>query len=86
MSYKIIILPPAIKFLKNIETKFASKIKERIDLLAIEPRHNGSIKLSGEKNSYRTRVGTFRIVYEIHDEKVLVMVIRINHRKDVYRS
>lgn len=85
MKYKVIILPTALKALEKIEKKFAAKIKERIDLLESDPRHNGSIKLSGEKNSYLTRVGIYRIIYEIHDEKVLVIVVNVDHRKDVYR-
>ena len=68
-----------------MDKKLASKIIERIDLLADEPRHHGSIKLSGEENAYRTRVGKYRIVYEIFDSQVLVSVINVDHRKDIYR-
>lgn len=85
MKYKISILPSALKSLKNIDQKFAKKIRERIWALADNPRHNGSLKLSGEINSYRTRVGKYRIIYEIYDEQVLIMVINIDHRKDVYK-
>jgi mRNA interferase RelE/StbE len=85
MKYEIKIKASVQKTIDKIEKKFAKKIIERIDLLADEPRHNGSIKLSGEENAYRTRVGKYRIVYEIYDSEVLVYVINVDHRKDIYR-
>ncbi len=85
MKYTVNIRPSAQKAISKIEKKIAQKIAERIDLLAIDPRHHGSIKLSGEENAYRTRVGKYRIVYEIYDSIVLVSVINVDHRKDVYR-
>lgn len=85
MKYTVSILPSALKSLKKIDQKFAKKINERICLLADDPRHNGSLKLSGETNSYRTRVGKYRIIYEIFDTQVLVMVVNIDHRKDIYK-
>lgn len=85
MKYRIEIDPSAEKSLSKIEAKFAVKIRERIRYLGEEPRQVGSIKMSGEDNVYRSRVGDYRIVYEIHDKKVLVLVINIGHRKDIYR-
>lgn len=85
MEYKVEILPQAIKSLEKIEPIFAKKIRERIRFLAIDPRHPGSIKLSGHENSYRTRVGKYRIIYKIYDAKVLVSVVNVDHRKDIYR-
>ena len=85
MKYTVIIRASAQKAIGKIEKKFAQKIIERIDLLEIDPRHAGSIKLSGEENAYRTRVGKYRIIYEIYDSEVLVLVINVDHRKDVYR-
>lgn len=84
MKYHIEIDPSAEKALRKIEAKFALKIRERIRSLADAPRHMGAIKLVGEKNTYRTRVGDYRILYEIHDSKVLVLVINIGHRREVY--
>lgn len=85
MKYKVEVLPTAMKALKNIDSRYAKKISERIDFLEINPRHQGSIKLSGFENSYRTRVGRYRIIYQIYDDKVLVVVVNIDHRKDIYR-
>lgn len=85
MRYTVQIRPSAQKTISKIEKKIAQKIIEKIDLLAANPRHHGSIKLSGEENAYRTRVGKYRIIYEIYDSQVLVSVINVDHRKDVYR-
>jgi mRNA interferase RelE/StbE len=85
MEYKVEILPKALKSLEKIDPIYAKKIRERIRFLAFEPRHDGSVKLSGEKDAYRSRVGKYRIVYKIYDHKVLVVVVNVDHRKDVYR-
>ena len=85
MKYAIQIRPSAQKAISKIEKKFAQEIIKRIDLLATDPRPHGSIKLSGEKNAYRTRVGKYRIIYEIYDSAVLISVINVDHRKDIYR-
>ncbi len=85
MKYRVEVLQPAKKSLKNIESHYVKKIIERIDLLQVNPRHPGCLKLSGKENTYRTRVGKYRILYEIYDAKVLVLVVNVDHRKDVYR-
>ena len=85
MKYTVKIRPSALKSIEKIEKRLAEKIIERIDLLAENPRHHGSLKLSGEENAYRTRVGKYRIIYEIYDTEVLVSMIAVDHRKDVYR-
>lgn len=85
MKYKVEIIPSAKKSLKNIDLQYVPKILERINLLEINPIHHGSEKLSGYENTYRTRVGKYRIVYEIHEKRVLVLVVNINPRKDIYR-
>ena len=56
-----------------------------MDALAANPRPKGVKKLSGPDDLYRIRVGDYRIVYQIHDDRLIVLVVRIGHRKDVYR-
>lgn len=85
MKYTVNIRPAAIKSISKIEKNTQKKILERIDFLEIDPRHHGNIKLSGEENAYRTRVGKYRIIYEIYDAEVLVSVINVDHRKDIYK-
>jgi mRNA interferase RelE/StbE len=86
MKYQVETAPCAEKALCKIEAKFAIKIRERIRSLGEEPRHRGAIKLSGEKNVYRIRVGDYRILYEIHDSRVLILVVNIGHRRDIYET
>lgn len=71
--------------MEKIDPQYAKKIRLKIDLLEIDPRHNGCKKMSGKENTYRTRVGKYRIIYEIYDEKVYVLVVNVDHRKDAYR-
>jgi mRNA interferase RelE/StbE len=59
-------------------------VDEQIDRLAAEPRPHRSTKLAG-RSDYRVRVGDWRVVYEVDDERRRVVVIRIAHRSDVYR-
>ncbi|MFN8483843.1 MAG: type II toxin-antitoxin system RelE/ParE family toxin [Anaerolineae bacterium] len=59
------------------------RVRTAIDLLAETPRHPGAIKLQGRQNLYRVRVGDYRVVYEIHDDILFVLVTRVRHRRDV---
>jgi mRNA interferase RelE/StbE len=79
--------PKAEKQLKKLSRHkdLLKAILIAIDQLAQNPRHEGAIKLKGHP-FYRVRIGDYRIVYEIQDEKVVIVIITIAHRKDVYRA
>jgi mRNA interferase RelE/StbE len=62
-----------------------ARLVEAADALASNPRPHGVKKLQGDENLWRIRVGAYRIVYEIHDDRLVVLVIRIGDRKDIYR-
>jgi len=66
---------------KQVQRKIAAVIMS----LSIEPRPYGSKKLTGTVSSYRVRVGDYRVIYEIYDREIVVTVIKISHRRDVYR-
>ena len=72
------------KDLKELPTQDVQRILERIDALRDEPRPQGSVKLSG-KEYYRVRQGNYRIIYEIQDAQLVVIVIKVGHRREVYR-
>jgi mRNA interferase RelE/StbE len=72
------------KDLKDIPKQDIQRILERIDSLREEPRPPGSVKLSG-KEYYRVRQGNFRIIYEIQNTQLVVIVIKVGHRREVYR-
>lgn len=84
MSYTILIERYAQKQLLKLDKKDIPTIKMSIAGLAENPRPLGYIKLKGEE-AYRIRVGNYRIIYEIDDNKIIVTVITIGHRKDVYK-
>jgi mRNA interferase RelE/StbE len=84
-SYTVIFKPSADKALRKLPVKVQRRIAAATDTLADDPRPSGCIKLEGEENLYRIRVGEYRIVYTIQDETLIVLVVRVAHRKDVYR-
>ena len=61
------------------------RIRDRIETLADNPRPPGTVKLTAEDNLYRVRVGDYRIVYRIEDKRLVVLIVRIGHRREVYR-
>jgi mRNA interferase RelE/StbE len=85
-SYSIRIKKSALKELESVATKAdRRRIVLRISSLADNPRPPGCQKLSGRER-YRVRQGKYRILYTIEDAELVVYIIRIGHRKDVYRS
>jgi mRNA interferase RelE/StbE len=84
-SYRVKFSKAADKELDALPKKLADRILEAIRELAVEPRPHGSKKLAGTTNTYRIRVGDYRVIYEVHDKEVVVLVVRISHRKDAYR-
>lgn len=86
-SYKILIKRSAAKELEAVAgKKDRARITQRILELADNPRPMGVEKLSGTSEKYRIRQGDFRILYEIQDDALIVYVVRIGDRKDVYRK
>ena len=83
-NYKILIKASAAKELEEIPKKDNSRIIDRIKSLADNPRPTGAEKLTGI-NRYRVRQGDYRILYEIYDKEIVVMVVKIGHRREVYR-
>ncbi len=83
-SYSIEIKRSAGKELAELPKQDRLRVIARIENLAHDPRPTGSEKLSGQER-YRVREGDYRILYEIHDHVLVVMVVRIGHRREVYR-
>ncbi len=84
MGYIITFSKQAAKELERIDEPYYSKIKTAINLLAEDPRPNGCKKLKG-RDGYRIRIGDYRVIYEIFDNVLVVDVIVIGHRKDIYK-
>lgn len=83
-SYSIQLTRSAAKELESVPTKDRLRIVRRIGALAGNPRPAGAEKLSGD-DKYRIRQGDYRILYEIVDEQLVVTVVRIGNRREVYR-
>ncbi|MBX7149064.1 type II toxin-antitoxin system RelE/ParE family toxin [bacterium] len=84
-KYKIEFTRSAKKELGTLPTTDIKKILKQIENLATNPRGMGCEKLAGGDGKYRVRQGNYRIVYSIQDDILTVLVIKISHRKDVYR-
>jgi mRNA interferase RelE/StbE len=83
-SYNLFIKPSAAKELEVLPTKDRRKVITKIQALAGEPRLHGCEKLSGQEQ-YRIRQGHYRVVYEIDDAAQTVLIVKVGHRRDVYR-
>ena len=83
--YRVEIARGAVKSLAGLPRKEQHRIRAAIDLLAEEPRPPNCVALAGEESVYRVRVGDYRILYEVVDARLIVHVIRIGHRRDIYR-
>jgi len=83
-SYRLLIKPSAVKEIEFLPKKVRQRVVNRIQALATGPRPAGCEKLSGE-DKYRVRQGAYRVVYSIDDEANTVLVVKVGHRKEVYR-
>lgn len=84
-SYRVEISRSATKDLRGIDRKWIPRIIEAIEALTSDPRPPGCKKLVGSDHTYRLRVGDYRVVYDIQDHTLLILIIRVRHRRDVYR-
>jgi mRNA interferase RelE/StbE len=83
-KYEISVKKSAIKELENIPKKELQKLVKNIQALSEEPRPQGSQKLS-HKEQYRIRQGDYRAIYSIDDDNLNVYIIKVGHRKEIYR-
>ena len=85
MAYQILFTPRAFRDLEALPDRDRERIARRIDGLAREPRPSGVRKLAGSDDVYRLRVGDYRVLYTIEDRVVTVSIVRVGHRRDIYR-
>ena len=86
LRYRIKVKKSAAKALKKIPKTDRKRIIEKIDDLAENPDGPDTIKMKGDNPFHRVRVGDYRIVYEIQDDVLLILIFKIGHRKDIYRN
>jgi mRNA interferase RelE/StbE len=82
--YEVLLSKAARKYLAVLPEFVHNKIMEELSSLSMLPRPAGCKKLRGYKHSYRIRVGDYRIIYEIEDKALRILVIAIGHRKNIY--
>ncbi|MDE0830157.1 MAG: type II toxin-antitoxin system RelE/ParE family toxin [Vicinamibacterales bacterium] len=83
--YSVQITRTAERALKKLPQNDRHRVARTVAMLAIDPRPRGARKLSGHDDVFRVRTGRYRLLYSIEDKRLIVLVLKIGHRKDVYR-
>ena len=84
-SYELVFKKSVAKDLRALPQQDVKRILQKIRALADDPRPPGCEKLSGLER-YRVRQGSYRVVYEIEDRRLIVLIVKVAHRRDVYRN
>lgn len=84
MPFTIVFKPSVLKKSKRFPKKDLKRIKEKLDSLCEDP-HVNAIKVREIKDGWRVRVGDYRILYRIENNRMVILVVRIDHRKQVYK-
>lgn len=85
MAYAILLAPPAERQLRSFAPAIQKRLVKRMKTLQHNPRPQGVKKLVGADNLYRIREGDYRIIYTIQDDELILLVVKIGDRKEVYR-
>ncbi len=85
MSYRVTLAPAAARQLRKQDPQIRRRLQAALDLLAVEPRPPAATRLVGGSGEWRVRTGDYRIIYEIKDDELLVLVLQVGHRREVYQ-
>jgi mRNA interferase RelE/StbE len=86
MAYNVEFRPSVWKNVKNVPRKDLIKIKRKIEEISSNLPDPSTTKMSGDNDFHKVRCGNYRIIYEIFENRLLILIVKIGHRKDVYRS
>ncbi len=86
MTYQIELTNGTLKQLKKLPSDIRERIDFKIQELAVNPRPDQVKKLESELSLYRIRVGDYRVIYQIQDDVLLIIVVKVKHRREVYRQ
>jgi len=86
MTYTVTVAPSAARQLRKFDPQVRRRLQAAIELLRADPRPPAATQLVGGAGEWRVRTGDYRIIYEIHDAQLVVLVLRLGHRRDVYRE
>lgn len=85
MTYRIELSPAAARQLRKLDAQARRRVQAAVELLADDPRPAGAKMLVGGEGEWRVRTGDYRIIYEINDNVLLVLVLALGHRREIYR-
>ncbi len=86
MAYTVEVAPAADRQIRKLDRETQRRVLTSLEKLGQEPRPQGSVKLQAVEDLYRVRVGDYRIIYEIFDRHLLVLVLKVGHRSEVYKG
>lgn len=84
--YEIMVAPTAVRALQQLETVFQRRIATAIERLTEDPRPPTAKRLAGTADLWRIRVGAYRVIYTIEDDKFLILVLKLGPRRSIYRG
>jgi len=84
VTYRVTLAPSAARQLRKFDPDARRRLQAAIELLAIDPRPPAATRLVGGSGEWRVRTGNYRIVYEINDNELVVLVLRMGHRREIY--
>ena len=84
VTYAVMLAPAAQRQLRNLDPSARRRVQAALELLAIDPRPPAAVQLVGGEGEWRVRTGDSRIVYEIHDGQLTVLVLAAGHRREIY--
>ncbi len=85
-SYRIEFASPALKEFNALPSKEQGRVGRKIDALSADPRPRGVKKLKGRNERYRVRAGEYRVIYTIRDQVLVVLILRVGHRREIYQE
>ena len=86
MSYRVTVAPAAARQLRKFDPQVRRRIQAALELLSSNPRPPTATRLVGGTGEWRVRTGDYRVIYEIMDDELVVLVLRMGHRREIYRS
>jgi mRNA interferase RelE/StbE len=84
VPYSIAILPAALRVLATLPTADKKRLSRKIDQLAQDPRPPGTKRLRGKREYLRLRSGNYRVIYTVEDDRQMVLVVKVGHRREIY--
>lgn len=85
MSYQVTLTLAAARQLRKLDPPARRRVQAAIELLAVDPRPPSATRLVGGAGEWRVRTGDYRVVYEIHDQRLLILVLNVGHRREIHR-